>query len=293
MRPVHLSNLHLLLVSKKKGFTGYWISRLCFPIQDEAFSPQFQPSPVSVCSESSGVSEIAPPAKKASKRTSQTTRGEAASNTTHSAHSAVINIFTLCPKNRKFCVTFWVCRNTLIRRYCGLFIDSTCMSSMSAFCVFTIKTLSLISLLSSLYPDTQQPNLRSQSRDQFSAAQRFPSSPNHWLQLCPWPTQQLPCRLRQSSSSLCRPLCCLLSNQLLLTSSQRPLQVRAHTTAHWNIASHHTVLHQTSPLDRFAYQKPRLVGCSLLKVVCDSFKFREDIILVVSDLSGELSLFFG
>ncbi|XP_053178010.1 cyclic AMP-dependent transcription factor ATF-6 alpha [Scomber japonicus] len=49
-----------------------------YSIQDEAFSPQFQPSPVSVCSESSGLSEIAPPSKKASKRTNQTTRAKPA-----------------------------------------------------------------------------------------------------------------------------------------------------------------------------------------------------------------------
>uniref|UniRef100_A0A8C2ZDD9 Activating transcription factor 6 n=1 Tax=Cyclopterus lumpus TaxID=8103 RepID=A0A8C2ZDD9_CYCLU len=36
--------------------------------QDEAMSPQSQPSPVSVCSESSGLSAISPPAKKAPKR---------------------------------------------------------------------------------------------------------------------------------------------------------------------------------------------------------------------------------
>ncbi|CAK6955382.1 cyclic AMP-dependent transcription factor ATF-6 alpha [Scomber scombrus] len=49
-----------------------------YSLQDEAFSPQFQPSPISVCSESSGLSEIAPPAKKASKRTNQTTRAKPA-----------------------------------------------------------------------------------------------------------------------------------------------------------------------------------------------------------------------
>lgn len=41
-------------------------------LQDEALSPQSLPSPVSVCSESSGLSVVSPPAKKAPKRTSQT-----------------------------------------------------------------------------------------------------------------------------------------------------------------------------------------------------------------------------
>ncbi|XP_061635236.1 cyclic AMP-dependent transcription factor ATF-6 alpha isoform X3 [Phyllopteryx taeniolatus] len=45
-----------------------------YSLHDEAFSPQSQPSPVSVCSESSGFSEIHPLAKKALKRTSQTAR---------------------------------------------------------------------------------------------------------------------------------------------------------------------------------------------------------------------------
>lgn len=49
-----------------------------YSLQDEALSPQLQPSPVSVCSESSGFSEIVPPAKKAPKRTSQTTRAKPA-----------------------------------------------------------------------------------------------------------------------------------------------------------------------------------------------------------------------
>lgn len=49
-----------------------------YSLQDEALSPQSQPSPVSVCSESSGFSEISLPAKKAAKRTSQTTRAKPA-----------------------------------------------------------------------------------------------------------------------------------------------------------------------------------------------------------------------
>ncbi|XP_059197043.1 cyclic AMP-dependent transcription factor ATF-6 alpha [Centropristis striata] len=47
-------------------------------LQDEALSPQSQPSPVSVCSESSGFSVNSPPAKKTPKRTSQTTRARQA-----------------------------------------------------------------------------------------------------------------------------------------------------------------------------------------------------------------------
>ncbi|KAF7657861.1 hypothetical protein LDENG_00021050 [Lucifuga dentata] len=43
---------------------------------DEALSPQSQPSPISVCSESSGFSEISPPAKKAVRRSSQTPRAK-------------------------------------------------------------------------------------------------------------------------------------------------------------------------------------------------------------------------
>ncbi|KAM7388325.1 hypothetical protein PAMP_024509 [Pampus punctatissimus] len=49
-----------------------------YSLQDEALSPQSQPSPVSVCSESSGFFEIVSPAKKALKRTSQTTRAKPA-----------------------------------------------------------------------------------------------------------------------------------------------------------------------------------------------------------------------
>ncbi|XP_019752228.1 cyclic AMP-dependent transcription factor ATF-6 alpha isoform X2 [Hippocampus comes] len=45
---------------------------------DEAFSPQSQSSPLSVCSESSGFSKITPLAKKAPKRTSQTARAKTA-----------------------------------------------------------------------------------------------------------------------------------------------------------------------------------------------------------------------
>ncbi|XP_072245742.1 cyclic AMP-dependent transcription factor ATF-6 alpha [Leuresthes tenuis] len=44
--------------------------------QDEALSPLSQPSPLSVCSESSGFSGVSPPAKKAPKRTSQVTRAK-------------------------------------------------------------------------------------------------------------------------------------------------------------------------------------------------------------------------
>uniref|UniRef100_A0A8C4DM29 Activating transcription factor 6 n=1 Tax=Dicentrarchus labrax TaxID=13489 RepID=A0A8C4DM29_DICLA len=47
-----------------------------YSLQDEALSPQSQLSPVSVCSDSSGFSAIFPPAKKAPKRTSQTTRAQ-------------------------------------------------------------------------------------------------------------------------------------------------------------------------------------------------------------------------
>lgn len=47
-------------------------------LQDEALSPQSQPSPVSVCSESSGLSVISSPAKKAPKRTSQIARARQA-----------------------------------------------------------------------------------------------------------------------------------------------------------------------------------------------------------------------
>lgn len=47
-----------------------------YSLQDEALSPQSQLSPVSFCSESSGFSAISPPAKKAPRRTSQTTRAK-------------------------------------------------------------------------------------------------------------------------------------------------------------------------------------------------------------------------
>ncbi|XP_040896726.1 cyclic AMP-dependent transcription factor ATF-6 alpha [Toxotes jaculatrix] len=49
-----------------------------YSLQDEALSPQSQPSPISICSESSGFSKISPPAKTAPKRTSQTTRAKPA-----------------------------------------------------------------------------------------------------------------------------------------------------------------------------------------------------------------------
>ncbi|XP_030290044.1 cyclic AMP-dependent transcription factor ATF-6 alpha [Sparus aurata] len=49
-----------------------------YSLQDEALSPQSQLSPFSFCSESSGFSGIAPPAKKAPRRSSQTTRAKQA-----------------------------------------------------------------------------------------------------------------------------------------------------------------------------------------------------------------------
>ncbi|XP_056235504.1 cyclic AMP-dependent transcription factor ATF-6 alpha isoform X1 [Seriola aureovittata] len=49
-----------------------------YSLQDEALSPQSQLSPVSVCSESSGFSEISRPVKTAPKRTSPTTRAKPA-----------------------------------------------------------------------------------------------------------------------------------------------------------------------------------------------------------------------
>ncbi|TKS74532.1 Cyclic AMP-dependent transcription factor ATF-6 alpha [Collichthys lucidus] len=49
-----------------------------YSLQDEALSPQSQLSPVSVCSESSGISVISPPAKRAPKRTSQAARAKQA-----------------------------------------------------------------------------------------------------------------------------------------------------------------------------------------------------------------------
>ncbi|XP_035767786.1 cyclic AMP-dependent transcription factor ATF-6 alpha [Neolamprologus brichardi] len=45
-------------------------------LQDEALSPQSQPSPLSVCSESSGFSEISSPPRKAAKRTNQVVRAK-------------------------------------------------------------------------------------------------------------------------------------------------------------------------------------------------------------------------
>lgn len=54
------------------------LSPICFCMQDEALSPQSQPSPLSVCSEFSGFSEISPPPKKAAKRTNQATRAKPA-----------------------------------------------------------------------------------------------------------------------------------------------------------------------------------------------------------------------
>ncbi len=74
-------------------------------IQEEALSPQSQLSPVSVCSDSSGFSANSPPAKKAPKRTSQTTRGE-------TAHLLLLHLYlyALSENQGKFCTTLWVCR---------------------------------------------------------------------------------------------------------------------------------------------------------------------------------------
>ncbi|XP_077462620.1 cyclic AMP-dependent transcription factor ATF-6 alpha [Stigmatopora argus] len=47
-----------------------------YSLHDEALSPQSQPSPLSLCSESSGFSEMPPTPKKAPKRPSQTTRAK-------------------------------------------------------------------------------------------------------------------------------------------------------------------------------------------------------------------------
>ncbi|CAM9213219.1 unnamed protein product, partial [Lampetra planeri] len=47
-----------------------------YSLQDESLSPQSQPSPMSVCSESSGFSEVSSPAKKVSKSSSQTARAK-------------------------------------------------------------------------------------------------------------------------------------------------------------------------------------------------------------------------
>uniref|UniRef100_H2MQ49 Activating transcription factor 6 n=1 Tax=Oryzias latipes TaxID=8090 RepID=H2MQ49_ORYLA len=44
--------------------------------QDEALSPQQQPSPLSVCSDSSGFSEVSPPPKKVAKRTTKATQAQ-------------------------------------------------------------------------------------------------------------------------------------------------------------------------------------------------------------------------
>ncbi|XP_024134221.1 cyclic AMP-dependent transcription factor ATF-6 alpha [Oryzias melastigma] len=44
--------------------------------QDEALSPQQQPSPVSVCSDSSGFSKVSPPPKKVPRRTTKTTQAQ-------------------------------------------------------------------------------------------------------------------------------------------------------------------------------------------------------------------------
>uniref|UniRef100_A0A3P9L443 Activating transcription factor 6 n=1 Tax=Oryzias latipes TaxID=8090 RepID=A0A3P9L443_ORYLA len=46
------------------------------PDEDEALSPQQQPSPLSVCSDSSGFSEVSPPPKKVAKRTTKATQAQ-------------------------------------------------------------------------------------------------------------------------------------------------------------------------------------------------------------------------
>lgn len=69
------------------------LNLICFFIQDEALSPQSQPSPLSVCSESSGFSEISSPPRKAAKRTNQVVRGEAASATTRLLAIQLFSIF--------------------------------------------------------------------------------------------------------------------------------------------------------------------------------------------------------
>lgn len=90
------------------------LNLICFFIQDEALSPQSQPSPLSVCSESSGFSEISSPPKKAAKRTNQVARGEAASATTCLLAIQLFSIFRhLITKTGKicyFCTTIWVCK---------------------------------------------------------------------------------------------------------------------------------------------------------------------------------------
>ncbi|XP_029003874.1 cyclic AMP-dependent transcription factor ATF-6 alpha [Betta splendens] len=47
-----------------------------YSLQDEALSPQSQPSPISVCSDSSGFSEVSSPPRKVPKRTNQATRAK-------------------------------------------------------------------------------------------------------------------------------------------------------------------------------------------------------------------------
>lgn len=88
------------------------LNLICFFIQDEALSPQSQPSPLSVCSESSGFSEISSPPRKAAKRTNQVVRGEAASATTRLLAIQLFSIFRpLITKTGKicyFCTTVWV-----------------------------------------------------------------------------------------------------------------------------------------------------------------------------------------
>lgn len=98
-------------VLKKNSHAVYLDTSFLFlSIQDEALSPQSQLSPVSVCSESSGFSVISTPAKKAPKRTNQTTRGEAASITAHLLIQ-LSSIFVCFVKNQgKFCTALWVCR---------------------------------------------------------------------------------------------------------------------------------------------------------------------------------------
>lgn len=83
-----------------------------------------------------------------------------------------------------------------------------------------------------------QPKQRSKTTGPFRWAPKFPSSPNRWLQLCPWLTQPLPCSPRRSSSTPCRPPCCLWSKQPRSASSQRPLQVWASDKCVCHLESH-------------------------------------------------------
>ncbi|KAM6921656.1 cyclic AMP-dependent transcription factor ATF-6 alpha [Xenentodon cancila] len=49
-----------------------------YSLQDEALSPDWQPSPVSICPDSTGFSELSPPPKKTTKRTTQATQAKPA-----------------------------------------------------------------------------------------------------------------------------------------------------------------------------------------------------------------------